>query len=382
MCRETHNTNGRSESTGRPYRVLPLLELVQHMLRQDAAAWLEFHNRALFPGVDGTVQRLAEFLGTMSHTYWAFQLAGGCAAADRAYDGALARFLTPDTTGPGSRRGTNSLRYLRAVQRLAARAIESMPYATPAEQDVVTVQILRRCVMRSLRQACEEAHRKVNPARSRYIWRVAGGALTVWLPVDLPGCRRREWLLEQIPDADPRRPGEKFRVQAVIDQNLGQRAQSRLDCRVVATVAGRPGVSPPEVLSRKELADRQLPELVADEKAASITWQRPAIRALGPTALQSLVLAIFDGIAAGRYDERKLARQYGLSAATMTRFAGSRWDNSAAGPPPDLFLNLTHVVATDNVLIEAAQAAGVWPMVDRLANAAFAPRLRRIEHAG
>lgn len=378
----THNKNRPPKSTRRPYDTLPLLEVLRRMCRGDSAVWAEFHARQLFPGVDGTLQRLVEFLSAMIQTYWAFRLAGGCDAAVRAYDGALARFLEPSQAPPGRRRGVDSLRYVRAVERLATRDIAKLPHATPAEQDVVVVEVLRRAVMRSLRQACQEARRKVNPAHSRYTWRAAGGALTLWLPVALPGRRRREWLVAHIPEVDPRRPGEKLRVQAIINQHFGQRAQVRLDCRIAAAVDGRPEGSPPAVLARKELAERRLPELVADEKAASIAWQRPAIGSLGPTALRSLVLDIFRDVAAGRYDERRLARRYGLSAATMTRFAGCRWEDSVTKPPPDLFLNLAHVVATDNVLIEAAQAAGVWPVVNRLLNAAPVPRLRRVKHVG
>ena len=382
MLSETCSLSSQSKDPQAPYSGVPLLQVLRGMSRGDYAAWAEFHTRPLFHNPDGTLKPLVEHIGAMSQTYWAFRIAGNGQAADWAYDVALARFLAPCKAQVGCRRGVNSLRYVQAIERLATRAIAKMPQANPATHDIVVIETVRHSVMRSLRQACLEARRKVNPARSRYSWRTSRGRLTVWLPVDLRGSLRRDWLLKHVPDADPQRPGGRWRVQAIIDQYYGARVQARLDCCVATTLSRQTDGSPPAVLARKELADRQLPELVAEEKANCIAWQRPAIRALGTAALRSLVMTVFDSILAGHYDERKLARRYGLSAATMTRFAGSRWGKNPADPPPDLFLNLAHVVAMDDALVEAAQTAGVWHVVNRVLSTPFVPRLGRAHRAG
>jgi len=134
--------------------------------------------------------------------------------------------------------------------------------------------------------------------------------------------------------------------------------------------------SPIEVLAQADVTDRDLRTFVADEKAGAIERQRPAIRSLGAARLRALVLAILDALTDGSFNERKLAGQFGISLSTMSRFAGSRWQPDSRAQPPDLYVNLAHLLASDPVLTECAQDAGVFPTVAQVRQNVPTPRLR------
>ena len=58
-----------------------------------------------------------------------------------------------------------------------------------------------------------------------------------------------------------------------------------------------------------------------------------------------------------------LAKDFGLSKSTFSRFAGSRWLNSKKAIP-DLWLNTAHVLSTYPVFQEVAKETGVWEQVE------------------
>ena len=114
----------------------------------------------------------------------------------------------------------------------------------------------------------------------------------------------------------------------------------------------------------QELQAHGLAKVVADEKAANIDLQRPAIRALGKLQLKQLILRIFENLAQEAYEEKRLADVFGISRTTFTRFAGSRWEAALARRVPDLWANTAQTLATHGPFMEAAQEAGVWDNVE------------------
>ncbi len=68
----------------------------------------------------------------------------------------------------------------------------------------------------------------------------------------------------------------------------------------------------------------------------------------------------------GDYRDCVLARGFGLSKATFSRFAGSRWQIHSDGPIPDLWANTAEVLAHHTPFIQAAKDAGVWPRVTKV----------------
>ena len=64
------------------------------------------------------------------------------------------------------------------------------------------------------------------------------------------------------------------------------------------------------------------------------------------------------------YEEKRLADAFGISRATFTRFAGSRWKMDADGRVPDLWANTAQTLAAHAPFMEAAEEAGVWNNVE------------------
>ena len=78
---------------------------------------------------------------------------------------------------------------------------------------------------------------------------------------------------------------------------------------------------------------------------------------------------IFENIISDEYQDNTVAKTFGLSKATFSRFAGSRW-NSSESNIPDLWLNMAQVLSVHPVFKETAREAGVWEQVEITLNKA------------
>jgi len=187
--------------------------------------------------------------------------------------------------------------------------------------------ILQRTIQCHVRFSCKEARRYCNPLRSRFAWRFRGGTVHVWIPTSLGGKRRRRWLEENIPNPDPSRPGERRRVQSIIDDRLGVPRVVALSSDPSLDSARR-GDDPAEMLwLDDDLGPIELGEVVAEEKAQRINRLRPSIQALGPAKLKQLIVHIFRRLANDEYDQKELAAVYPVKEPSLSRFAGKNWDD-------------------------------------------------------
>ena len=221
---------------------------------------------------------------------------------------------------------------------------------------------------RHFRLTLQDSHRTGD--WSRYVWRLPTGELTLAMPRHIAGQARPRWLREHVAEADASRPGERARVQAIIDAAFvpepvlrGARGQCHPDNPLIACPPPLPGE---DLL---HIAEAGLAEVVARHKAAHISEQRAAIRGLGAERLAEMIGTIYEGITERGFELARIAEQYGLSAATMTRFAGTRWAASRSDAIPDLWRNTASIVGSDPDFVEAAQRAGVWRRVEDVCNA-------------
>jgi len=110
-------------------------------------------------------------------------------------------------------------------------------------------------------------------------------------------------------------------------------------------------------------------ERVADEKSESFQEQRPAIRKLGREKVRQLVLRILDGYVEQGSKDIDIAKEFNLSKATFSRFAGRDWQKSKDGSSmvvPDLWLNMAKMINQDPYFSEAAIRLGIKDMVDMI----------------
>lgn len=357
----------------RPCQDVSLATLAERITRfGDRTALWELHdNRTPFRLRAGQSMAMVEYVATLRETAWALRLCGyDHAVTDGAYDLTIDKFanLPPNGHSQASRvpAGPDCRHYYGAFLDAFARWKRGNRIGSPILEECVAARILQRGVLKHFRLSCLEARRGANPARSRYVWRVNGGKICVWMPLSISGRKRGRWLEANVDNPCPGRPGERRRVQTVIDERLGVACQIPSNPDHRETHVHRPVDDPSAALVERECSVYGLARVVAEEKAATIDLQRPAVKALGRSRLKQLILRIFEGLGEGVYEEKRLAQAFGLSGATFSRFAGSRWRSHLSGKIPDLWANTAQTLAGHRQFVEAAVEAGVWNEVQRI----------------
>ena len=331
MSSTPQQTATATDGGTRPYGHLSLPALAERIaLSPGSPVLTEFHDhRTPFRLHGGPALRFAEFVAALCDTPQALTLAGhDHAALEHAYDLTIDKFLNlpDDTPGATQQRGNgpDCRNYFRGFVLLMRQWRDQRPSAGLLHEEAEAATILQAYVVRQFRLSCKEALRRSNPTRSRYAWRVDGGVIRVWMPAYSPGRQRRPWLEANVDRPDPTRPGEDERVQAIVDRLLGipRRVPLGEDAMAGASTGrpeprGLPATDPTFTVCG-------LARVVADEKVENLHRQRPAIQALGGSALRKLILCIFTELSAGRYEEKQVAERFGLSRPTLSRFAGMR----------------------------------------------------------
>ena len=373
MKTSEHHWGSAHIGKAHPCRNLSLVELTERIIcSRNQRALRELHDsRALFRLQDDCPMLLAEFVDRLRGTPWAKKLAGGNhTILELAYDLTIDKFsnLPPGDweTAKTRGQGPDCRYYFRGFLRVAEAILEQKRITDPIQQEITAARVLQGRVVHHFRLSCLAARRKCNPARSRYVWSVKNGIIYVWMPTSISGRERREWLNSNVNNPDPRRPGERYRVQAIVDEQLGAAWHLSLDDKSDYVDGSKFAHEPLESLIDKEVSVRGLAKVVADEKVTNIRRQRPSIRALGKSTLKQLILHIFEDLSEETYKEGQLADSFGLSTATFSRFAGSRWRKTSQGQVPDLWMNTAEMLASHAAFTEAAEEAGVLGRVEQL----------------
>lgn len=343
------------------FRKLRLRDLA-HLVASDADsdALSEIHRRPLFIA-DHTHMPLVEFLNHLRH----LSTNEGYTDGDLAYDMTVDKFSCLgqhdrcDDSTQSSQEEEMCRKYYRAyvayidkrVNNAADSELERDHFEARAFQTLV-----RRHFYFSLNECCRRGF------MTRYVWRLPGGHLQLLMPRSVNGAKRSAWLEENISDVDPGRPGERARIQQIIDQKIGQRTLLPLDEHQHVDLErcfGTPPVVPGEDLMC--VSTHGLAKTVAKEKADNLSRQRKTISKLGKKRLESLVIRLFDEIATGDINLTQVALDYGISKATLSRFAGVNWDrNGNRSVMPDLWKNAAQVLGSDPDFRRAAKSAGEW----------------------
>ena len=344
------------------YREMGLVELVRRIVeKSDHSALEELHtNRPVFHFQGGNPVLLIQYLNLMRERIRNIERKEGASLilADRAYDLTLEKFF--HIPGEKSNNGIDCRNYYRAFVRKMELKSRSDERGEGLRAEAYAASVLQGLVRKHFALSLKEARRESNSFWSRYQWKIKGKSMSLWLPKVLWGQKRRLWLEKHIPDADPERPGERERVQKIIDQLHARTQFVSLDDLPYSPSLRTPP-APVALGSAPGLAAR-----VAEEKADNIGLQRPSIRALGPQKLHELIVRIFESIEDEEYQQQKIAAEFGLSVATLSRFAGSDWKRNRAskGPTPDLWRNASNVISQIPVFREVAEELGLLDTIE------------------
>lgn len=364
-----YGRHGVTQCGENQYSLYPLAELCRLIaFSSDLAAIREFHdNRPVFR--HGEKQMLlGSFLDRLRVSAQAYDWSSqkrAVEAAARAYDLTLDKFLNLPLSQMND--GPDCRLYFSAFLKKYEAWREANPSKGEIEAEYKAATLLQKLVLRHFRLSLKEARRDLNPFWSRYRWQVNGKSINLMLPKSLEGTERRAWLEKNVSHPDPRRPGEQRRIQEIIDTQLsGVRFVS------LTEALDRQTASPLETEWEYEYdLSMTLAANVAREKAENIDDQRPAIRDLGATALQEMILTIFKQLAEENYRQTEIAEKFGVSTGTISRFAGQEWaSKNKTDSVPDLWANTAKVVAKNSMFRDFARQAGITETINRVKGAA------------
>jgi hypothetical protein len=206
----------------------------------------------------------------------------------------------------------------------------------------------------------QEAGREANPLMNRYAWDFGSGRIIVWFPKSFGGRPRKLWLEEHIGQPDLTTDGELERIQALIDEHFGRQMQFSIDEHFADRLAG--SLPPPDAGLKVE-DGVTMRHLIAHEKAAEAKKLPRAIRSLGYDRIVELVITILDNIVSELHSDLEIARHFGLSTATFSRFAGrqrwNKWRKDHENPPPHLAVNSARILKKHRDFIETAREMGL-----------------------
>ncbi len=369
MKREHLTTESMLATEPANYGDLPLLELTRRIGYESNRIALEelYQNRPLFSYKRDRSLLLGAFLRRLKESNLARRWTGAnVMILERAYDLALDKFsnLPEKNQGrhrPGKTRGPDCRYYYRAFYKYTMARLSEMDRSDNAIRvEMTAAENLGRMVLRHFYLSCLESKRQAEHSVRRYCWQRNGRAVSVWMPSMLSGRQCRLWLEANIQDYDPSRVGERQRVQDTVNRLLTWPRTISL-CDVDGGAEHIP--APTDWVSsivEQEISTHGLARTVAQEKAANIEQQRPAIRQLGADKLEELIHTVFARLTCDDYVEQTVAANFGMSKSTLSRFAGSRWHNRLDEAVPDLWRNTAQTLACHSTFVMAAKRTGVW----------------------
>ena len=285
--------------------------------------------------------------------------------------------------------------YFKALLKKIDAILNKKPITTEIDSEKTVAKVTTKFVMTHFYLSMKECKRR-DTTSIRYAWHVGGRIIYLFRPSYLTAEQLRKWLEDHITDVNPDAPHEKDRIQAIIDNKYPCGANIRTDDLEIFEESKRedepwldqkyPGgtniqADDPEIADKLGMEDKppieyeegnefsdHLRDHVAKEKSENLGNLRPAIGSLGKEGVYNLVNRIFADMADEQYNLSEVARDFNLSKATVSRFAGPDWRKEAAkeedveqlskGDIPDLWINTTRVLAGNPTLMETVRNIG------------------------
>ncbi|MFC1734766.1 hypothetical protein ACFL1X_01520 [Candidatus Hydrogenedentota bacterium] len=233
--------------------------------------------------------------------------------------------------------GPNCKVYYKALRQFIEKSRK--PGASILEEEAHAIRFLDGFLWHQFKMCTKEALRQLDVHGKRFYWKRNGCSIRLRVPRNMKDSRIRAWLEAHIDDFEPSRPGERERIQNVIDRNL---------------VFGKQTTLPDYVAARNDVLAWTLlhgisvlgiAKVIATEKRENPKLLKPAIRALGREMVWQLIMQVFRNLAEDNDSDAEIARMFGLSSTTYWRFAGRpRKGRNRRTRVPDLFLNAAMIL--------------------------------------
>ena len=287
--------------------------------------------------------------------------------------------------------------YFKALLKKIDTALNKAAITSEIDIEETVANIATRFVIHHFHLSIKESKRR-NTISIRYAWDVGGRIIYLFYPSHLTAKQFRKWLEDNIKDVNPDAPDEKNRIQKIIDQKYPCGANIRANDpeiiegpemedkpRIDQKYPGGTNVQAydPEIADKLGMEDKpsieneegdqfsnRLSVHVAKEKSDNLEELRPAIGMLGEEGVYNLVSRIFADMADEHYNLSEVARNFNLSKATLSRFAGSDWlkdedmGQLSKSDIPDLWINTTRVLAKNPTFMETVRNSGFGGVIN------------------
>ena len=285
--------------------------------------------------------------------------------ADCAYDLTLAKYSNiPQNNENADRcsakfRSVDCRNYYRAFLSKIRHQIEQGKIHSKIQEELEAGKILQNLVYKNFLRSKLEC-RRYGYLSVRYTWVVGGHNIYLWYPSHLTADEFRNWLEKHANAFDPQNPNENVRMQELVAKELGRAEFLSLDDpdRSVNLKVN----SQPEGWWEGHQFVENLGKAVAARKAQNIEQLRPGIKIIGTYSVEQMVLQIFTDLSNDQYELSEIAAKYGISKATMSRFAGSKWFERIEGEKsveiPDLWRNTANILAENAAFMEMVLNTG------------------------
>jgi hypothetical protein len=333
---------------------LPIIELIQNIIKGENASLHSLHNRKFLPGIKKNEHvTITEFINSLAETSMDNCVYTGELPENIEY----AQNLTNDKFSriPSlylKRPSVDCRNYFRAFIKRMTQFKTDNPHITQLTLEAAAVKEMKGLIIRHYSLSLQEARRRNNKSFSRYCWKVKGKKINIKMPIALAGRKRSEWLNKHIDELNPHKPEARKRIQSIIYQYFGK----ELFVSYVDGLKNEQEEKPVHDTDDSPALD--LGKTVALEKIKLIKQQRPAIRKLGPLRLKLLIERIFSDLEDCCFKDGTVADDFGISKSTFSRFAGSDWLKSKSGVP-DLWRNTAEVVMAYPVFRNAVNTDGI-----------------------
>lgn len=346
------------------YAYMPLITLIVRIVRdKDIDALNELHeNRDFFRFKDSRPLLMIDFLVKLKHQPASRKWCNNNQMVlEKAFDLTLAKFLNirkknslPDSEAETS--GPDCRYYYKAFTNHVLSAIESKKMTDELDIEFMAAKLLQNLVFRHFYLSCLECRRSEQKLIRRISYKSNGHIFYLWIPSQMTMRMFKKWSNENI------------------DSNLDQHEiQERIDRYLftgrfvsVKNLDDKHKCQSFSSLLKGQISASGLAETVAEEKTDNITQQRPAIKIIGKIKLKKLVLRMFDSVANCSNDYRNILTEFGLSKATLSRFAGTRWHSKNVTNNkvvPDLWKNTAQILANHPDFTEVVKQTGLWKNV-------------------
>jgi hypothetical protein len=325
--------------------------------------------------------------------------------SDSAYDLTLAKFrnipsqnLNPVMTdNKGFTWNVDCRKYFKALLEKIDTTLNEEKITSEIDIENRVAEIAMGFVIGHFDLSMKECKRR-DTTSTRYVWEVGGRKIYLFRPSHLTAGQLRKWLEDNIADINPDAPHEQDRIQAMIDKKHPCGATIRTDDHEILEAQERDNelwsdqkypsgtsvqADDPEIVDEPGMEDKpsieynegsqfsaRLSVYVAKEKSENLNALRPAIGILGKEGVHDLVIRIFEDMEDGQYNLSKVARDFTLSKATLSRFAGSDWRKDedmkqlSKEDIPDLWINTSRVLAENTALMETVKSTKYFGVID------------------